>query len=92
VRNDHGGRFGRFPSDTQGFLEGRSRRWYRHARWWKRRCGLFAVIGITRTALKHTELAGRTIERGTMIIISLIVAYLYALLSVAGILSKMQFE
>ena len=22
MRNDHGGRFGRFPSDTQGFLEG----------------------------------------------------------------------
>jgi cytochrome P450 len=38
------------------------------------------VIGITRTALRRTELAGRTIERGTMIIISPYVLHRHSLL------------
>ncbi len=28
------------------------------------------IIGITRTATRRTELAGRTIERGTMVVVS----------------------
>jgi cytochrome P450 len=38
------------------------------------------VVGITRTALRRSELAGRTIERGTMIVISPYVLHRHSLL------------
>jgi cytochrome P450 len=38
------------------------------------------IIGITRTALQRTELAGRTIERGTMVIIAPYVLHRHRLL------------
>jgi cytochrome P450 len=38
------------------------------------------IIGITRTALRRTELAGRTIDRGTMVVISPYVVHRHRLL------------
>ena len=38
------------------------------------------VVGITRTALRRSELAGRTIERGTMVVISPYVLHRHSLL------------
>ena len=59
----------------------RSTHWSKPARSFEEALRLYPpIIGITRTALRRTELAGRIIDRGTMVVISPYVVHRHRLL------------